>query len=122
MSQGDFRIEFYDSGANAPSMMLMRSKLPEEAELWVNLLRFAKQASCGAPLLTGSLMDNTKAIMKKVDKKNQVDILAQIMTNSANSAGSTNLRAIAQATAVAASAVSNRRGNKLSRQHNALTV
>ncbi|CAH0475137.1 unnamed protein product [Peronospora belbahrii] len=111
MSQGDFRIEFHNTGANAPSMMLMRSKLPEEAELWVNLLRFAKQASRGAPRLIGSLMDNTKAIMKKVNKKNQVDILAQIMTNSANSAGSTNLRAIAQASAVAASAVSNRRGS-----------
>ncbi|CAI5727943.1 unnamed protein product [Hyaloperonospora brassicae] len=112
MSQGDFRLEFFDKGANAPSMMLMRSKHSEEAELWVNLLRFAKQASQGAPSLTHAVMDNTKAIMKKVNKKNQVDILAQMLANSANSARSKNLRAIAQASAVAASAVSNIRHNK----------
>jgi len=47
MSQSDFRVEFHDTGADAPAMMLMRSKTPEEAELWVNLLRFAKQASRG---------------------------------------------------------------------------
>ncbi|CAI5707205.1 hypothetical protein KXD40_008899 [Peronospora effusa] len=122
MSQGDFRIEFRDTGSDAPSMMLMRTKLPEEAELWVNLLRFAKQTSRGAPRLTGSLMDNTKAIMKKAYKKNQVDILAQILANSANSAGSSNLRAIAQASAVAASAVVNRRNSKPNRQHNAVTA
>ncbi|KAI9919874.1 hypothetical protein PsorP6_015951 [Peronosclerospora sorghi] len=109
MSQGDFRIEFKDTGADAPSMMLMRTKLPEEATLWVNLLRFAKQTSLGAPRLTATVMDNTKAIMKKANKKNQVDILAQLLTISANNAGSSNLRAIAQASAVAASAVSKRR-------------
>ncbi|KAG6594064.1 Zinc finger CCCH domain-containing protein 7 [Phytophthora cinnamomi] len=122
MSQGDFRIEFHDTGADAPSMMLMRSKLPEEAELWVNLLRFAKQASRGAPRLTDTVMDNTKALMKKANKKNQVDILAQLLTNSANNARSSNLRAIAQASAVAASAVSNRRNSKHHRHQNALTA
>ncbi|KAE8913059.1 hypothetical protein PF005_g21535 [Phytophthora fragariae] len=120
MSQGDFRIEFHDTGADAPAMMLMRSKLPEEAELWVNLLRFAKQASRGAPRLTDTVMDNTKMLMKKANKKNQVDILAQLLTNSANNARSSNLRAIAQASAVAASAVSNRR--KHHRHPNALTA
>lgn len=103
-------------------MMLMRSKLPEEAELWVNLLRFAKQASRGAPRLTDTVMDNTKALMKKANKKNQVDILAQLLTNSANNARSSNLRAIAQASAVAASAVSNRRNSKHHRHQNALTA
>ena len=122
MSQGDFRIEFRDTGSDAPSMMLLRSKLPEEAELWVNLLRFAKQASHGAPRLTGTMMDNTKAVMKKTNKKKQVDILAQILANSANSAGSSNLRAIAQASAVAASAVVNRRNSKPNRQQNAATA
>ncbi|GMF40321.1 unnamed protein product [Phytophthora fragariaefolia] len=122
MSQGDFRIEFHDTGADAPSMMLMRSKLPEEAELWVNLLRFAKQASRGAPRLTDTVMDNTKVLMKKANKKNQVDILAQLLANSANNARSSNLRAIAQASAVAASAVSNRRNSKHNRHHNALTA
>ncbi|ETI32189.1 hypothetical protein F441_20797 [Phytophthora nicotianae CJ01A1] len=121
MSQGDFRIEFHDTGADAPAMMLMRSKTPEEAELWVNLMRFAKQASRGAPRLTNTIMDNTKALMKKANKKNQVDILAQLLQNSANNAPSSNLRAIAQASAVAASAVS-RRNSKPNRHHNALTA
>ncbi|GMF28966.1 unnamed protein product [Phytophthora lilii] len=122
MSQGDFRIEFRDTGADAPSMMLLRSKTPEEAELWVNLLRFAKQASRGAPRLTDTVVDNTKTLMKKANKKNQVDILAQLLTNSANNARSSNLRAIAQASAVAASAVSNRRNSKHNRHHTALTA
>ncbi|OWZ11821.1 hypothetical protein PHMEG_00015102 [Phytophthora megakarya] len=108
MSQGDFRIDFHDTGADAPSMMLMRCKTPEEAELWVNLFRLAKQASRGAPRLTDTVMDNTKALMKKANKKNQVDILAQMLQNSANNARSSNLRAIAQASAIAASAVSRR--------------
>lgn len=121
MSQGDFRVEFHDTGADAPAMMLMRAKTPEESELWVNLLRFAKQSSRGAPLLTSTIMDNTKALMKKANKKNQVDILAQLLQNSANNARTSNLRAIAQASAVAASAVS-RRNSKPNRHHNALTA
>ncbi|KAH7472530.1 hypothetical protein PRIC1_012108 [Phytophthora ramorum] len=122
MSQGDFRVEFHDTGADAPAMMLMRAKSSEEAELWTNLLRFAKQASRGAPRLTDTVMDNTKALMKKANKKNQVDILAQMLQNSANSARSSNLRAIAQASASAASAVSNRRSNKQNRHRHALTT
>uniref|UniRef100_M4C2S0 PH domain-containing protein n=1 Tax=Hyaloperonospora arabidopsidis (strain Emoy2) TaxID=559515 RepID=M4C2S0_HYAAE len=121
MSQGDFRLEFFDTGANAPSMMLMRSKHSEEAALWVNLLRFAKQASHGAPCLTDAVMDNTKVIMKKANKKNQVDILAQMLTNSANNARSKNMRAIAQASAVAASA-SNIRHNKTNVLHTAIAA
>ncbi|KAG7385732.1 hypothetical protein PHYBOEH_008903 [Phytophthora boehmeriae] len=118
MSHGDFRLDFHDTGADAPSMMLLRTKVAEEAELWVNLLRFAKQASTGAPQLTnGTLVESsTKALKKKVNKKNQVDILAQLLANSARNAPSRNLRAIAEASASAASAVSNRQN-----RHNALT-
>ncbi|RLN20591.1 hypothetical protein BBI17_006943 [Phytophthora kernoviae] len=119
MSHGDFRLDFHDTGSDAPSMMLLRTKVAEEAELWVNLLRFAKQASTGAPRLTnGTLVESsTKALKRKVNKKNQVDILAQMLANSARNAPSRNLRAIAEASASAASAVSN-----LQNRHNALTA
>lgn len=121
MSHGDFRLDFHDTGDDAPSMMLLRCKTAEEAELWVNLMRFAKQASRGAPLLTnGSLQDSSsRALKKKVNKKNQVDILAQMLQNSARNAPSRNLRAIAEASASAACAVSNRQHRH---KHNALTA
>ncbi|CEG50426.1 hypothetical protein F443_20933 [Plasmopara halstedii] len=121
MSQSDFRIEFLDSGSNAPAMMLMRSKTPEELDLWVNLLRFAKQISHGVPCLTTSMMDNTKALMKKSNKKTQIDVLAQLLQVSANNAPSSHLRAIAQASAIAASAVS-RRNCKPTKFHHAITA
>ncbi|RLN93057.1 hypothetical protein BBJ28_00004509 [Nothophytophthora sp. Chile5] len=110
MSHGDFRVEFQDTGADAPSMMLLRTKVAEEAELWVNLLRFAKQQARGVPRLTdGSLLASASVLKKKINKKNQVDILAQLLANSANNAPTSNLRAIAAASASAASAVAHGR-------------
>lgn len=117
MSQCDFRLDFLGSDSNA---MLMRSKTPEESELWVHLLRFAKQATHGVPNLTTSVTDTSK-MLKKTNKKNQIDVLARLLQTSANNASSSHLRAIAQASAVAASAVS-RRTCKPAKFHHALTA
>ncbi|TDH67014.1 hypothetical protein CCR75_009821 [Bremia lactucae] len=117
MSQGDFRLEFRTTDSSAPTMMLLRSKTPEESDLWVHLLRFAKQASCNAPCLPSSILDTSKVLMKRINKKTQADVLAQLLQTSANNASSSHLRAIAQASAVAACAVSRRNCKSVKPKH-----
>lgn len=91
MNQGDFRLEFR---GQQPSMMLLRTKVAEEAVLWVNLLKFAKHhvGSTPAPQLLqevsatdvrGSMNKNNKKKNSTGKAMNQVEMLAMLLSNSA---------------------------------------
>uniref|UniRef100_K3WTA5 PH domain-containing protein n=1 Tax=Globisporangium ultimum (strain ATCC 200006 / CBS 805.95 / DAOM BR144) TaxID=431595 RepID=K3WTA5_GLOUD len=110
MNQCDFRIEFRDQ-----PMLLVRTKTAEEAELWVNLLKFAKHhvGSSPAPQLTQhahTASPEMRASVLKIGKKkggskngamNQVEMLAMLLSSSASK----------NATNAASSAITNRPTN-----------
>lgn len=90
MNQGDFRLEFRDK-----PMMLLRTKMAEEAELWVNLLKFAKHhvGTSPTPQLTQEVSPEMRANLmaskknnKKKGKANQVEMLAMLLSNSSTAA------------------------------------
>lgn len=118
MSQGDFRLEFHS--AQQP-MMLLRTKIPEEAEMWVNLLRFAKHhaGSSPAPQLVqdvaaeemrgNMLLENKQkkqgnAARRGGKSPNQVEMLAMLLSSSATPVQAEGASAAPVATPVPAAA------------------
>lgn len=115
MNANDFRLEFRSAGQ---PMMLLRTKLSEEAALWVNLLRFAKHQLGPSPppalpieqqpvvpsghrstrFFTSKSLRKSKQQQQQVSTtassasgtapKNQVEMLAMLLSQSATPASS----------------------------------
>lgn len=90
MGQSDLRVEYTDSQQHP--MMMLRCKSAEEAELWVNLLRFAKRqvGDSPAPLqLTQNDASKLKMSLMRKKNKSKVDqrqLMQLLLSNSSSTA------------------------------------